>query len=730
MNLADTSPLAQQLSAAVPPLQLDQPGSAATLAAEFDGAADRSVQMDLAYDEFCRQLEAGENPDPEQFCLRYPACEASLRKLLIAHIFLEKNPHLVGDRPAVDWPKLGQTFRGFCLLRELGRGTFARVFLAIEPALGGRHVVVKISQGDGTEAETLGRLTHPNIVPVYSVQTDSDSGLTVICMPYLGGATLEHVLHRIRPPAQLPSQAGVLVEAAQVGPLPQAAAAKRPLPALVLRQGTYLDGVLHLAVQLAEALTSVHEQGICHRDLKPSNVLLTPDGWPMLLDFNLSAAKQKADRFLVGTLPYMAPEDLRRLANAGPAVAPDVRSDLFGLGVILYELLTGVHPFAPLPPPKLAVADACRLLLQQHEKGPAPLREANRHVDAALERTLVRCLAFRPEDRPSSAAEFTAELRQALTPVRRARRWLSGHPRRAVLAVAVGAAVAVGVPYAIRATAVVPSNATAHPRSITAYERGLAAYQKGAYQQAVEFLKEALEADRGSPTVRFALGRAYLPLGDEVSIQLALANFSGIDRPARDGKTWACIGYCLSQLRFYEAAATSFNEAQKLGFATAPLLSDLGCCYLLMGGPENLERAKLALDRAVELDRGISAGYRNRAGYYLSKQSYHEGIPDMEEAIRLAGQKGRVTSDLYFEAARLCALAAKFGDKQKQTHALAFLKQAVDAGLDPQQIRDAKFTFSELPQSELRPLAEGSSLATPTLSSSRLLDPLQGLTGE
>ena len=117
------------------------------------------------------------------------------------------------------FPKAGDEIAGFRLLSELGRGAFARVFLATEPALGNRPVAVKVSLGGGAEAETLGRLGgHPNIVPVYSAPEDSATGLTAVCMPYLGSATLEDLLElaysRKKNPER-PKKAGVIVSAAR-----------------------------------------------------------------------------------------------------------------------------------------------------------------------------------------------------------------------------------------------------------------------------------------------------------------------------------------------------------------------------------------------------------------------------------------------------------------------------------------------------------------------------------
>src|SRR5204863_676547 len=110
---------------------------------------------------------------------------------------------------------------------------------------------------------------------------------------------------------------------------------------------SYVEAVLWLGARLADGLTHAHERGVVHRDLKPANVLLTDDGQPMLLDFNLSDDQRlrgSAPAAQVGgTLPYMPPEQLEAFQH-GKAAPADPRGDLFSLGVILYELLTGRFP--------------------------------------------------------------------------------------------------------------------------------------------------------------------------------------------------------------------------------------------------------------------------------------------------------------------------------------------------------------------------------------------------
>src|SRR5262249_27822562 len=165
---------------------------------------------------------------------------------------------------------------------------------------------------------------------------------------------------------------------------------------------------------------------ITRRDLKPANVLLTPGGRPMLFDFNLSSDGQFGGEVRGGTLTYMPPEQLRATAPCaavgGDAI--DARSDLYALGVILYRLLAGRHPFGPLPldlPPEELRAE----LLRRQPAGPAPLRTANPDVPVAVARLVERCLASDPAARPAGAAELAAALRRARCPWRRAGGWLA-----------------------------------------------------------------------------------------------------------------------------------------------------------------------------------------------------------------------------------------------------------------------------------------------------------------
>ena len=160
---------------------------------------------------------------------------------------------------------------------------------------------------------------------------------------------------------------------------------------------SYIEAILTLASQLADGLGHAHRRGILHRDLKPANVLLTDDGRAMLLDFNLAEdvkLRRLPERASIGgTLPYMAPEHIDAYRTGDGQL--DERCDLFSLGVILYELLTGRHPF---PIQKRVTPDTIDAMVADRRK-PAPLvRVHNSAVSPAVEAIVRKCLAPLPVD--------------------------------------------------------------------------------------------------------------------------------------------------------------------------------------------------------------------------------------------------------------------------------------------------------------------------------------------
>jgi serine/threonine protein kinase/tetratricopeptide (TPR) repeat protein len=390
--------------------------------------------------------------------------------------------------PSYGWPRPSDSVGGFHIVLELGRGAFARVYLATELNLGQRLVAIKVSQPEGDEPQILAQLQHTHIVPVHSVCDDRTTGLRVLCMPYFGGANLAEVLaaaggleptlrdgrslvaaldHVGRNVSGVPSRVSVpktlgpplsAGESARgESPLTDISNATPPAPlvnsfpirslfsrlirirppspsALIERDARHSQpfreylhraSAVHAAVwimaRLAEGLEHAHGRGLLHRDLKPSNILLASDGTPMLLDFNLAARTQiepiedEARRALIGgTLPYMSPEHLDAFNPRGSTVpeAVDERSDIYAMGLILYEMLAGERPFAE-PTANLPMPQALEEMYSARRHPPS-LRAHSPRVPWSLDALVAKCLRFDPARRYKRAGDLAEDLRRYL----------------------------------------------------------------------------------------------------------------------------------------------------------------------------------------------------------------------------------------------------------------------------------------------------------------------------
>ena len=373
----------------------------------------------LVYEEFCLREEDGEGPDPAQFIARFPEVAPALRRVLDIHGLVGSSsmqgvsllsPTGSGEY-ACAYPEAGQTISGFFLVEELGRGSFARVFLARERELADRPVALKVTRRGSREPQTLARLQHTHIVPVHSHRIDRATGLHLLCMPYFGRTTLARVLAETRD-LGIRSGAG-LVET--LGRLEPSEGPPGPSPGHVaLERRSYDRAIAWWGARLAEALEHAHDRGVLHRDIKPSNVLVTSDGLPMLLDFNL--AREPIDKegggdeaAPGGTVDYMAPEHLRALAVGDPE-GLDHRSDIYSLGVVLYEALTGTRPFST-PRRVSSLVDALERAAEERDRACPRPAAIEPEVPPALDAIVRRCLAPDPGDRYRSAGDLAEDLR-------------------------------------------------------------------------------------------------------------------------------------------------------------------------------------------------------------------------------------------------------------------------------------------------------------------------------
>ncbi|HVC98321.1 MAG TPA: serine/threonine-protein kinase [Pirellulales bacterium] len=312
-------------------------------------SADGALPHDLIYEEIHVRRQSGETVSIDEYRARFPRQMAKLGDLLAAdRPGLTSALHQV---PKVDDFESGQRVDDFDLLLRLGSGAFGSVFLARQCSLG-RLVALKIAADHGFETQTLAQLDHPNIVRVYDQRPWTERRLQLIYMQYVPGGTLDDVVKCVRqtPP---PRRSGKLLlecidrrlnERADSSPADSRA--RR-----YLAERSWPEAVCWLGARIAEALEHAHSHGVLHRDLKPANVLLAADGHPRLADFNVSFCAvvpgAGAAAFFGGSLAYMSPEqlDICLGADRSRADSLDERSDLFTLGVLLWELLTGKRPF-------------------------------------------------------------------------------------------------------------------------------------------------------------------------------------------------------------------------------------------------------------------------------------------------------------------------------------------------------------------------------------------------
>ncbi|MEO8269335.1 MAG: protein kinase [Aureliella sp.] len=365
------------------------------------------------------------------------------------------------------YPQVGTTFCGYPIFAELGRGALARVVLAQQPDLAERWVVLKITQQLTTEAEHLASLQHSGIIPVYSIHQEDD--FYCICMPYLGAVTLASLLadgrlfsHSYDLRQQFVSTLAAnrwstiastirnsVESEPQAQPRPLTATAKfveqddfktqLGLSELALAlQEQYLDrdaiaAKVSLTQQLTESIGYAHSRGVVHRDLKPENILIANDGRPIVLDFNLASSDSIAQAFRAGgTLPYMSTQQLRCVAEDGQA---SPQEDVFAIGVIFYQLLTGRLPFDDSQLP----ADDWDAIVANHSKTPPDTCSADRNIPPSLNSIVMKCLATSLDERYPSATEVHEDLQRFArhevlkhatdrSPVERLQKFVKRHP--------------------------------------------------------------------------------------------------------------------------------------------------------------------------------------------------------------------------------------------------------------------------------------------------------------
>lgn len=343
---------------------------------------------ELLRQELVLRRAAGESIDADQYYRRFPhdmeiltsvfaAPSAPEPGLIDVKIGISLTPaggatkslgtELTGEAP------MPQHVDRYDILRPIGRGGYGVVYLAYDTQLK-RRVALKMplshrfqspldEQAFIEEAQNAAQLDHPGIVRVYDVRV-ADTGPFIV-QQYVAGENLNAVLksQRMTPPR-----------------------------------------IAQLLIDVCAALGHAHQQGFVHRDLKPGNILVHSDGKPYIADFGLAvheSAQQQRKGQVAGTWAYMSPEQLR-----GESHRLDGRSDIWSLGIILYEVLSGRRPFT---------GDSAETLCADiQERDPRPPRQIDPEIPTELERICMKCLAKRAAQRYSTAGDLADDLRHWL----------------------------------------------------------------------------------------------------------------------------------------------------------------------------------------------------------------------------------------------------------------------------------------------------------------------------
>jgi serine/threonine protein kinase/Tfp pilus assembly protein PilF len=321
------------------------------------------------------------------------------------------------------------------------------------------------------EAQMASALNHPNIVTVYEI--DSDGDIDFIVMEFVRGRTLHSLIKTDRPPV---AQA------------------------------------LNYAIQIVEGVAKAHTAGIVHRDLKPGNIMVTDEGFIKVLDFGLAKLTPEstasshaatltaltAEGHAMGTPAYMSPEQL-------VADTIDLRSDIFALGIILYELFTGINPFHAG-----TRVDSVKRLLTTNAPPPRSLAQG---IPEPLNRIILRCLERQRDDRYQHAGALLTELRDVPVP----RAGASRRPRALMAAavIALLAATAAGLLWlrprdSSSSSSAASTSLTPQQATIAAMEQLRHYYRPKAVDEAIAKLEDAIARDADSAVAYAALSEAYL----------------------------------------------------------------------------------------------------------------------------------------------------------------------------------------------------------------------------
>jgi serine/threonine protein kinase len=435
---------------------------------------------------YLAELEAGARPDPKEFAARFPELGEELLDHLMNLEFIERAASGLRSTDASTSPPplVSQTLGDFQIIREVGRGGMGVVYEAVQQSLG-RRVALKILAHSGeldekrlrrfkNEVLAAAQLHHANIAPVYAV--GCEHGFHYFAMQFIEGETLAAVVAAIRDRAAIDPRSptgadgptATLTHNSPDAALPLAAAADTggpgPSPSTSpeyskdrrsvdlldqyrLHRRAYFRTAAQVGIEAALALEHAHQLGVIHRDIKPGNLILDHSGHLWLTDFGLARLASEVGPTVtgdfVGTLRYMSPE--QALARRGLL---DQRTDIYSLGVTLYELVT-LKPAFP-------GEDRAESFRQIAFEEPTLPRRLDRSIPLDLETILLKAMTKEPAGRYQTAQDMADDLRRFLEdqpvgarrpgPLQRTAKWCRRH--RSVVTATIAMAI-IGLAFSV-----------------------------------------------------------------------------------------------------------------------------------------------------------------------------------------------------------------------------------------------------------------------------------------
>lgn len=385
-----------------------------TYVEQFPELETDGLPVDLIYEEYHIRRQAGDDPQADEYYRRFPQHREELQRLLplnspTVSVSLQSKQ----KRPSLE---AGERIDDFHLLKQLGVGAFGQVFLAQQQSLQ-RLVAVKISADRGAETQTLAQLEHPNIVAVYDQRRMESRNWRLMYMQYAAGGTLQGVVRLARNQAAQERSGKLISDAVRMSV--EGSGGYTTVDGESLRRLEDLswpEAICRLGQQLAEALEHAHVKQVLHRDIKPANVLLSASGEAKLADFNISYSGQSDGAspaaYFGGSLAYMSPEQLDACNPGRPGSPEDLdgRSDIFSLGVLLWELLEGERPFGDERVGDNWVA-SLKTLADERRKYRKPVEPSGLDpVELALRGVLRRCLDPDPQERYATGGALARDL--------------------------------------------------------------------------------------------------------------------------------------------------------------------------------------------------------------------------------------------------------------------------------------------------------------------------------